>query len=107
MTFDEIENIAAVAGVMPSGLHCADYACYQGMCDLYHRYRTGQIDRAQARKEKKQFQEAHGRDSIAQEAYDCCQKREIAIRGMIKDIELNGSEREKHLAAVLDGREKA
>lgn len=107
MTFDEIENIAAVAGVMPDGLHCADYACYQGMCDLYHRYRTGQIDRAQARMEKKQFQEAHGRDSIAQRAYDCCQRREIAIRGLSLDIERNGTEREKRLVAILDGREKS
>ena len=106
MTFDEIENIAAVTGIMPNGLHCADYACYQGMCDLYHRYRTGQIDRVQARMEKKQLREAHGRDSIAQKAYDCCLRRETVIRGMSKDIELNGTEREKRLVRILDGRER-
>lgn len=104
MTFDEIEKIASVAGVMPDGLHAADYACYQGLCNLYHRYRTGQIDRARARIEKKQFQEAYGRDSIAQRAYNSCLQRELAIRGLSLDIERNGTDRERLLVAILDGR---
>lgn len=107
MTFTEIEKIASVAGVMPHGLHCADYACYQGLCNLYHRYRTGQIDHAQALLEKKQFQEAHARDSISQRAYDDSLKRERAVRGLSLEIQRNGTEREKLLVAVLDGRAPA
>lgn len=105
MIFEEIEQAALTAEVMPDGLHSGDYACYQGLCDLYHRFRTGQIDRARARIEKKQLREAHGRDSIAQKAYDCCMRRENAIRNIVSEIEKNGSDDARRIIRIMDGRE--
>ena len=52
MEFNDIERIAMVGGLLPKGSSFMEQACYLGLRSLYNDYRSGNVSKENAKKEK-------------------------------------------------------
>ncbi len=61
MGIDELEKLAMNGDTMPGGLSLPDQALYQALRELYRFYRSGGINREDAKKEKAAMLKSHGK----------------------------------------------
>lgn len=104
--FDTIAH-AAYDGIPPENMGNVENNAYEALFWLYRNHADGRLDHEYCRKRKHDIKMSYRHGCMLMEMFEVCCRREVAIRGLSLEIETNGTEREKRLVAILDGREKA
>lgn len=90
--------------IPPPQMNNAERWCYLCLADLYQKHKDKKIDTQYAVCEKNKIQTEYRHDCMLREMFEACSRRELAIRKIASDIERNGTDRERLLVAILDGR---
>ncbi len=106
MTFDEIYSLSKEFSPMPKSANTIELNCYQALCGLVGREMFNQIDSAYALIELKQIRDAYTKDSITYKFYAEGERRYRRAWHILSDIEKNGTDRERRLLRIMDGRER-
>lgn len=77
---------------------------YEALFWLYRSYAGGSLDHEYCRKRKHDIMMSYRHGCMLMNMFEACARRERAIRCMSREIEENGTDREKRLVAILDGR---
>lgn len=91
---------------MPERSNVIEISTYMALCQLYWLYSEKAIDLASAGSELVKLCTTYGRDSVVYRMFCEEQKRYNSITHLMADIEKNGSERERQLVRIMDGRER-
>jgi hypothetical protein len=79
-------------------------SAYEALYWLYRSYDDGKLDKEYCSKRKHDIKTAYRHGCMLMEMFEACSRRELAIRKIASDIERNGTDRERLLVAILDGR---
>ena len=104
MTFEQIDR-AAYANQPPEVMNTIERRCYEIMRCMYWRFEHGDLDRELARSQKPRVRTAYEHDMMMYRMFCACSDRERRIRTIASDIEKHGTEGEKRIIRILDGRE--
>lgn len=98
------ERIAMNGGEMPKDLSFPDHFMFQQLAVLYARYKRGEVDREQARKQKagflKSYQFLQNIEEVGTRWIEQCKNAEIARSEYRKNRTLENADR---LVDILDG----